>query len=94
MRLLKNQDRRQVREKQGKSKKKNANTATSPDTSSADKASAGTTRKCANCGQVGHIKTNKSKCPLLNGTITTNNNAADHGGFGSFSTPSNTQAGD
>jgi len=26
--------------------------------------SAGTHRKCANCGQVGHIKTNK-KCPSL-----------------------------
>lgn len=29
----------------------------------------GTTRKCANCGQVGHIKTNKKACPMLNGTI-------------------------
>ncbi|KAI1338835.1 hypothetical protein F5Y15DRAFT_99385 [Xylariaceae sp. FL0016] len=93
-RLMKNQERRQIREKQGKGKKKNAvanasiNGDASPDPSSADKASAGTTRKCANCGQVGHIKTNKSKCPLLNGTITTNNNAADHGGFGSFSAPS------
>ncbi|KAI0977014.1 hypothetical protein F4678DRAFT_132269 [Xylaria arbuscula] len=65
-RLLKNQDRRQVREKQGKSKKKNvnvnihtsANNAASPD-ASGDKTSGGTTRKCANCGQVGHIKTNK-----------------------------------
>ncbi|KAI1082044.1 hypothetical protein F5B20DRAFT_45896 [Whalleya microplaca] len=59
-RLLKNQDRRQIREKQGKGKKKStANLDASPDPSSADKASAGTTRKCANCGQVGHIKTNK-----------------------------------
>ncbi|KAI0383513.1 hypothetical protein F5Y04DRAFT_269818 [Hypomontagnella monticulosa] len=85
-RLLKNQDRRQIREKQGKSKKKknlDANAEASPDPSG-DKASAGTTRKCANCGQVGHIKTNKSKCPLLNGTITANNGGADHGGFGSF----------
>ncbi|KAI0141561.1 hypothetical protein GGR57DRAFT_487455 [Xylariaceae sp. FL1272] len=86
-RLLKNQDRRQVREKQGKGKKKKpeaaANPAASPDPSG-DKASVGTTRKCANCGQVGHIKTNKSKCPLLNGTITASNTAADHGGFGSF----------
>ncbi|KAI1298519.1 hypothetical protein F5Y03DRAFT_367515 [Xylaria venustula] len=91
-RLLKNQDRRQVREKQGKSKKKNvtvntntsANNAASPD-ASGDKTAGGTTRKCANCGQVGHIKTNKSKCPLLNGTITTANQGGDHGGFGSFS---------
>lgn len=74
MRLLKNQDRRQVREKQGKGKRKNAhfnnaNSEASPDPSSADKAAAGTTRKCANCGQVGHIKTNKRywhQCFLLN----------------------------
>ncbi|KAI1464251.1 uncharacterized protein F4812DRAFT_443951 [Daldinia caldariorum] len=89
-RLLKNQDRRQIREKQGKSKKKKpeANLDASPDPPTGDKISAGTTRKCANCGQVGHIKTNKSKCPLLNGTITTNNGGADHGGFGSFGAPS------
>ncbi|KAI1209737.1 uncharacterized protein F4807DRAFT_426168 [Annulohypoxylon truncatum] len=86
-RLLKNQDRRQIREKQGKGKRKkagagpDANGGASPP--AADK-TAGTTRKCANCGQVGHIKTNKSKCPLLNGTITTANGGADHGGFGSF----------
>ncbi|KXJ91561.1 hypothetical protein Micbo1qcDRAFT_234038 [Microdochium bolleyi] len=92
-RLLKNQDRRQMRELQGKGKgkkKKNATiTDSNPDASPADpasieKAAAGTTRKCANCGQVGHIKTNKSKCPLLNGTATPKDNAADHGGFGSF----------
>ncbi|KAI5307335.1 hypothetical protein KEM56_007269 [Ascosphaera pollenicola] len=29
----------------------------------------GTTRKCANCGMVGHIKTNKKMCPMLNGTM-------------------------
>ena len=27
----------------------------------------GTGRRCANCGQIGHIKTNKKLCPLLNG---------------------------
>lgn len=53
-----------MREKQGKGKKrKNAVAdpdAASPDPSgSADKTAGGTTRKCANCGQVGHIKTNK-----------------------------------
>ncbi|KAI8961951.1 hypothetical protein F5Y11DRAFT_324617 [Daldinia sp. FL1419] len=89
-RLLKNQDRRQIREKQGKSKKKrnDANPDASPDPPTGDKVSAGTTRKCANCGQVGHIKTNKSKCPLLNGTITTSHSIADNGGFGSFGAPS------
>ena len=25
-----------------------------------------TTRKCANCGMVGHIRTNKKLCPKLN----------------------------
>ncbi|KAF3764342.1 hypothetical protein M406DRAFT_91625 [Cryphonectria parasitica EP155] len=29
----------------------------------------GTTRKCANCGMVGHIKTNKKLCPVLNGSM-------------------------
>lgn len=60
-RLEKNADRRQVREKQGKGKRKNAQAnAGSPGASgSADKAAGGTTRKCANCGQIGHIKTNK-----------------------------------
>ena len=36
-----------------------------------------TSRKCANCGQVGHIKTNKKLCPLLNGTM-----KPENGGFG------------
>ncbi|KAI4870218.1 hypothetical protein F4820DRAFT_287926 [Hypoxylon rubiginosum] len=90
-RLLKNQDRRQIREKQGKGKKRkkaDVNPDASPDPSAADKTAAGTTRKCANCGQVGHIKTNKSKCPMLNGTIQNSNNGADNGGFGSFRAPS------
>ncbi|KAK3945449.1 histone acetyl transferase [Diplogelasinospora grovesii] len=29
----------------------------------------GTTRKCANCGQIGHIKTNKKYCPLPNPSL-------------------------
>lgn len=60
-RLEKNADRRQVREKQGKGKKKNVhvNTGSPGPSGSADKAAGGTTRKCANCGQIGHIKTNK-----------------------------------
>ncbi|KIV81823.1 hypothetical protein, variant 2 [Exophiala sideris] len=46
-------------------------TAMSPDADGAGggKNSQPTQRKCANCGQVGHIKTNKKLCPLLNGTI-------------------------
>lgn len=30
-----------------------------------------TTRRCATCGQIGHIRTNKS-CPMYNGSITSN----------------------
>jgi hypothetical protein len=49
---------------------------------------AGTSRKCAKCGMVGHIKTNKKLCPLLNGTIKADDSQADHGGFGAFNAPS------
>ncbi|KAG8159916.1 hypothetical protein KVR01_010553 [Diaporthe batatas] len=41
--------------------------AMSPEQPSIEKG--GTTRKCANCGLVGHIKTNKKLCPMLNGTM-------------------------
>lgn len=42
----------------------------------------GTSRKCANCGQVGHIKTNKKLCPLLNGTWTKESGGHEEaGGF-------------
>lgn len=82
-RLLKNQDRRQMRELQGKGKgkkKKNNKDEANPDASPADPASiekvaAGTTRKCANCGQVGHIKTNKRywhPCTITNTTLLRN----------------------
>ncbi|KKF97073.1 putative transcription initiation factor [Ceratocystis platani] len=52
----------------------------------------GTTRKCANCGQVGHIKTNKKLCPLLNGTIK-NDGPQEIGGFGGFSAPTPSSVG-
>jgi hypothetical protein len=68
-RLKKNRERRQGREKaSGKGKKANATIedgdAASPSSTPAPAAekSAGTTRKCANCGQIGHIKTNKKYC--------------------------------
>ena len=60
-RLNRNKERRFAREKQ----KGIARSGDSP----ADGKPAGTQRKCANCGQVGHIKTNKKLCPLLNGTM-------------------------
>ncbi|KAH6609446.1 transcription initiation factor TFIID subunit 1 [Trichoderma cornu-damae] len=56
-RLEKNKARRQAREQQKElHQKASAGDAGSP---GADKIPTGTTRKCANCGQVGHIKTNK-----------------------------------
>ncbi|GLI76116.1 hypothetical protein PoHVEF18_004386 [Penicillium ochrochloron] len=60
-RLNRNKERRFAREKQ----KGISRAGESP----ADGKPAGTQRKCANCGQVGHIKTNKKLCPLLNGTM-------------------------
>ncbi|KAJ6073140.1 hypothetical protein N7467_011225 [Penicillium canescens] len=58
-RLNRNKERRFAREKQ-----KGIPRAGDPDGKPT-----GTQRKCANCGQVGHIKTNKKLCPLLNGTM-------------------------
>jgi transcription initiation factor TFIID subunit 1 len=56
-RLEKNKARRQAREQQKElHQKASTGDAGSP---GADKIPTGTTRKCANCGQVGHIKTNK-----------------------------------
>jgi len=90
-RLEKNKARRQAREQQkGLHTKTNAaaGDAGSPaPTPGSDKVATGTTRKCANCGQVGHIKTNKKLCPMLNGTMSNDNGAAEHGGFGTYSAP-------
>ena len=68
-RLQRNRDRRWAREKQ----KDRLNSRHSPEPSMHDSPSCtpapsierpvGTTRKCANCGQAGHIKTNKKYCP-------------------------------
>ncbi|KAJ5164131.1 uncharacterized protein N7500_005961 [Penicillium coprophilum] len=58
-RLNRNKERRFAREKQ----------KGIPRSGDPDGKPAGTQRKCANCGQVGHIKTNKKLCPLLNGTM-------------------------
>ncbi|OAA62283.1 transcription factor TFIID complex [Cordyceps fumosorosea ARSEF 2679] len=58
-RLEKNKARRQAREQQKElHQKAAAGDAGSPSTGG-DRVLTGTTRKCANCGQVGHIKTNK-----------------------------------
>ncbi|EPS44220.1 hypothetical protein H072_1782 [Dactylellina haptotyla CBS 200.50] len=62
-RLLRNKERRQARERQNEKKRKQLGI----DDDGTPKG--GTTRKCANCGMVGHIKTNKKLCPMLNGTM-------------------------
>lgn len=56
-RLAKNKERRLQREQN--KKLQDGGSARSPDGPAAEKPVTGTTRKCANCGQVGHIKTNK-----------------------------------
>lgn len=61
-RLEKNKARRQAREQQKElhSKAHGQGDVASPGANTGgDKVATGTTRKCANCGQVGHIKTNK-----------------------------------
>lgn len=63
-RLKKNRDRREQREKQkagGRASiaKSQPDGAMSPSVEPSIEKGGGTTRKCANCGQVGHIKTNK-----------------------------------
>ncbi|KAG6117842.1 hypothetical protein E4U13_000762 [Claviceps humidiphila] len=85
-RLEKNKARRQAREQQKELHQK-ASTGDAGSPGALDKIPTGTTRKCANCGQVGHIKTNKKLCPLLNGTMKTDNGVAEHGGFGNYNAP-------
>lgn len=92
-RLERNKERRHAREKQKgifKAESQLDGVAGSPapgTPSQADVTPKGTTRKCANCGQAGHIKTNKKLCPMLNGTLKNENNGSDHG-FGAVATPS------
>ncbi|KAF7558505.1 hypothetical protein G7046_g5653 [Stylonectria norvegica] len=66
-RLEKNKARRQAREQQKElhQKASTGGDAGSPKASGAEKVPTGTTRKCANCGQVGHIKTNKNCQPRV-----------------------------
>ncbi|KAE8450590.1 hypothetical protein EG329_005934 [Mollisiaceae sp. DMI_Dod_QoI] len=97
-RLLRNKERRQAREKQkaglGRGKKAMGSAdpgdALSPSSTPAlsIEKPTGTTRKCANCGMAGHIKTNKKLCPMLNGTMKQEDIAPNHGGFGAIQAPS------
>jgi transcription initiation factor TFIID subunit 1, fungi type len=69
VRLNRNRDRRYAREKQkgrlNARRSAEPETALSPSSTPAPTTEkpTGTTRKCANCGQAGHIKTNKKYCP-------------------------------
>jgi hypothetical protein len=93
MRLERNQERRHAREKQkgifrASGTAAEGETATSPSATPAPvEKIVGTTRKCANCGQAGHIKTNKKLCPMLNGTMKPEDSGPDHG-FGAIAAPS------
>jgi transcription initiation factor TFIID subunit 1, fungi type len=93
-RLNKNKERRHKREKQKKLVQKTQGgsgaAAGSGDEGSPERTTekvGGTTRKCANCGQIGHIKTNKKLCPLLNGTIQRDNPPEENAGLGSLNAP-------
>ncbi|KAF2200955.1 hypothetical protein GQ43DRAFT_416872 [Delitschia confertaspora ATCC 74209] len=60
---------RNVERREGREKSKHLLNGSNPGTPTAGggKGAGSTPRKCANCGEVGHIKTNKKLCPLLNG---------------------------
>ncbi|KAF4339059.1 transcription initiation factor TFIID subunit 1 [Fusarium beomiforme] len=60
-RLEKNKARRQAREQQKELHQKASTGEAGSPSINGDKIPTGTTRKCANCGQVGHIKTNKNR---------------------------------
>ncbi|CEI41105.1 hypothetical protein FVEN_g1379 [Fusarium venenatum] len=62
-RLEKNKARRQAREQQKELHQKASTGDAGSPSVNGDKVPTGTTRKCANCGQVGHIKTNKKYDP-------------------------------
>ena len=71
-RLERNKDRRIARDKQKgtyvEGDAGSPGTPASPSVATTTTKGTGTQRKCANCGQVGHIKTNK-KCSLLSPNI-------------------------
>ncbi|KAL2827188.1 hypothetical protein BDW59DRAFT_144388 [Aspergillus cavernicola] len=74
-RLNRNKERRFAREKQKGVFRPSGDSPA--DGAPGSSKSAGTQRKCANCGQVGHIKTNKKLCPLLNGTMKPEDRVSD-----------------
>lgn len=97
-RLQRNAERREVREKaKGLHTVSGMTPATPGSPTAGPSKAAGTQRKCANCGQVGHIKTNKKLCPMLNGTMAKQNDVFDDATFSSpvtvTATPSASQMG-
>ncbi|KAB8234993.1 hypothetical protein BDV23DRAFT_158036 [Aspergillus alliaceus] len=76
-RLNRNKERRFAREKQKGATRTSAGDSPADGGPSGSGKGAGTQRKCANCGQVGHIKTNKKLCPLLNGTMKPEDRVSD-----------------
>lgn len=90
-RLLKNKERRKKREKQKKLQAKMAGVNLpggeegSPEPSI--EKSTGTSRKCAECGQVGHIKTNKKLCPKWNGSMPGGQDEDELTSLGSINAP-------
>ncbi|KAH8813039.1 hypothetical protein F5884DRAFT_787090 [Xylogone sp. PMI_703] len=91
-RLERNKERRHAREKQkgifrASSEAQDAGSPSATPAQSVEKPT-GTTRKCANCGQMGHIKTNKKLCPMLNGTMKPEDTIPSNGGFGAINAPS------
>ncbi|KAK3330078.1 hypothetical protein B0H66DRAFT_527448 [Apodospora peruviana] len=89
-RLERNRERTQKREKQKQMQQKikgpgHLGEDCSPEPS-VEKAS-GTSRKCANCGLVGHIKTNKRLCPKLNGSLPRDPTQDETPGLGSINAP-------
>jgi hypothetical protein len=85
-RLQHNQERRVARER-AKGVGDVAATPGTPGDAAAPVKAGGTTRKCANCGQIGHIKTNKKACPLLNGQIKVDQNGFNNAAFATPATP-------
>ncbi|KAL1903615.1 hypothetical protein Sste5346_000244 [Sporothrix stenoceras] len=83
-RLNRNKERRHAREKQ-KALQQQIHDG-DPDSPAPSIERGGTTRKCANCGLQGHIKTNKKLCPMLNGQWKTDK-TAEEGGFGVYNAP-------
>ncbi|OJJ30354.1 hypothetical protein ASPWEDRAFT_45906 [Aspergillus wentii DTO 134E9] len=76
-RLNRNKERRFAREKQKGAARASTGDSPAEGGSGGTGKTAGTQRKCANCNQVGHIKTNKKLCPLLNGTMKQEDRVSD-----------------